>query len=246
MEFDNNLFNPENINKLITQFAFKGLNSGNIKVINSACILISNLYYFLSPSIHELNQYTPDLFKSLSDILLDHKESKDSFPFVLDSISDIFNSVNANGSSKQIPFFEPELRKLFNSICDISDELDITKQNDVNFGNLFYQYLSEAFTSYAKIYYDRYDTQIEREQLFMLDKLANKIWKLSPEISKPLMMSFAKTAQAFAEHCSRRNAVYLNRHSNHRLLKFGYENIIDQKKYFKDLIDFLKSSPFNY
>ena len=235
------LFTQESFNRLIQEFIYNGLTSLNPGVINASCLLIGNLYYFLSSSIPDLLQAIPDIFETLCEIILEHKDMRDSHPFILKAIADIFNySVFPDG---QKPELEQQLPELLTKIYDTSTELDISDENDVEYGNLFYQYLSDAFTGYAKVYYEREDLGYERDQLFMLDKLAFYIWKLSPKINENLYLSFMKTAKQFAEHCSRRNNVILNRHSVHRILKFAYENSRNQdfKKQIKETVDFLKS-----
>ena len=123
------------------------------------------------------------------------------------------------------------------------NKLDLTIKKNIDFANTFYTYLCDVFGSYAKVYYDNNDLSYEREQLYLLDKLAFYIWKLQPEINEQLILSFMRTARKFGEKCSRRNYPILNRHGVHRILKFGYENIEDMntKRIIKETVDFLKS-----
>lgn len=235
------LFTQETFNRLITEFIYNGLTSMNVSVTNATCLLIGNLYYFLSSKMPDLIQAIPDIFDVLSSILLENKDLKASYPFVLKALADVFNY--SDFSKGQKPELEPQLADLLKKLMDLSTSLDITNDEDLSFGNMFYTYLCQTFTGYARVYYDREDLQKERDQLFMLDKLSNYIWKLSPKIDADLIKSFVKTAKQFAENCSRRNNVILNRHSVHRVLKFGFENSRNQdmKREIKNTIDYLKS-----
>ena len=240
-DFHIDIFNQETFDKLINNFIYNGLTSMNTGVINATCLLIGNLYYFLNQSIPELLDVVPDIYNALKNIILDNKANRDVHPFILKAISDIFVSMDRFDGA--IPDLENELKDLLTKIYDVSCQLDITNKDDVEYGNLFYQYLSDAFYGYAKIYYCTDNQQKEREQLFLLDKLANYIYMLSPRIDESVYLSFAKASQQFASKCSRRNNVILNRHSIHRILKQGYENSMtqDSKKKIKEVIEFLKS-----
>ena len=236
------VFNPDTFNKLVTVYVQAGLSSVNEGVINATCLLVGNLFYFLSTKIPDLNQFIPAIFSTMAKTLLDNKNQKrDCHPFLFKAISDMFNSVDQ--AVLQVYNLEEPLRELLTSYYDVSTTLDILKTTDVEYGNLLYQYLTDAFGSYAKVFYNTTDAQIERNQLFLLDKLANYIYKLNPKIDDNLYMSFGNTARQFASNCSRRNNVILNRHSIHRILKLGVDNCktCELKRKLKETIEYLKS-----
>lgn len=235
------VFDPNSFHQLLSEFVKSGLTSLNSGVINATCLLIGNLFYFLSKRIPDLNQYIPVLFSTLTDIIMNNKDMRDAHPFILKAIADIFKHADPNiikTDDLEIP-----LRELLTSIYGISVDLEISEKNDVEYGNLFYQYLTDAFCGYARVFYNPSDPQIERNQLFLLDKLATYIFKLNPKIKDNLYKSFMEAAREFANNCSRKNNVILNRHSVHRILKLGYENVKqpDLRKKLKEASDYLKS-----
>ena len=228
------LFTEDTIEKLISEFINKGLESKCDSVISATCFLIGNLFYFLRSKIPNLDQFWPDIYEKLSSLIVDNKSIKEYSPYVFKVIADIFNSINELDTNK--PDLEVKLKELLISNYDMVNKLDLTIKKNIDFANTFYTYLCDVFGSYAKVSY-------EREQLYLLDKLAFYIWKLQPEINEQLILSFMRTARKFGEKCSRRNYPILNRHGVHRILKFGYENIEDMntKRIIKETVDFLKS-----
>lgn len=165
---------------------------------------------------------------------------RDSHPFILKALACMFNCLQPH--DVRLLEFEDPLLDLLTKIFNVSNELDITSKTDIDYGNMFYIYLTEAFCGYAKLFYTNTDLEKERQQLFLLDRLATYIFKLFPKINDKLYIAFARTARMFSENCSRRNNVILNRHSIHRILKLGYENANTQegKKYIKEVIECVK------
>lgn len=235
------LFSKEAFNILITEFINNALNSFVPKMIESACILIGSIYYNLSNRIPELSQIIPEIFDTLSSLILYHKELRESFPSILGAISDIF--IYTNFTKSHPPDLEKQYGELIMKIMDQSKELDLTNEKDVDFGNQFYESLLNALTGYAKVYLDKFDLDYQREQLFIFDKLSAYIWEMCPKINDSLSESFRETAKQFAQDCARRNSVIINRHSIHRILRFCYKNTRNSylKKSIKETSDFMKT-----
>lgn len=216
------LFTPNTFERLMNEFVFQALKSGNEGVINAACLLIGNLFRFLSGKIPTLNNYIHNIFNTLVGLIMNNKEMRSIHPFILRAIANIFNFTKEGDES--ILQLEVPFRDLLTKIYDVSHELDITNKNDTEYGNLVYQYLSDGFCGYAKVFYNKDNIEIEKKQLILLDNLAKFIYKLSPKISGDLYISFRKTALQFAQNCSRKNNAILNRNSIHRILKLAMEN----------------------
>lgn len=230
------LFDEITFNRLVNDFIYNGLISLNSGVIESTCMLIGNLYYFLLPKIPDLLIIVNSFFSLLSKIIIDHKEMKESHPFVLKAIADIFNSLNPH--DEELAEFEDPLLELIEMELDVSTKLDITNDSDVSYGNDHYIYLTEALCSYAKIYHNPNNVEKERQLFFIFDRLATYIYKLYPRISDKLYVTFAKTKRMLNENCSIRNESILNRHSIHRIFKLGYENAntLETKRYLREQV----------
>ena len=84
------LFNQNTYNSLIDNFIYIGLTSMNPGVINAACLLIRNLYFYQIQKIPELIGTMPDIFNVLQSILLEKKDMKEVHLFILRTIADIF------------------------------------------------------------------------------------------------------------------------------------------------------------
>ena len=166
---------------------------------------------------------------------------RDSFPFILIAISDIF--IYTDFSVYPKPDLEIQYRDLLQKISNLSEVLDLSNENDVEYGNYFYECLSKAYTGYAKVYISKEDLYYQKLQLSMLNKLSYHIKKLYPKISDSLISSYIETSKQFAENCLRRNNVVLLGFHVENLFKFGLENVKcgQLRKKIEEALKFLKS-----
>lgn len=167
------IFNPDSINKLLSDFIQTGLSSSNDDVLR---------FIFLAKRIQYLNHYSSTLFSSIAKLLMENKKKKRScIPYLFDAISSLF--YNADPYLLKSANLEILLRELLTSYYDVSTTLDMLNSKNIEYGNLLSEYLTDAFGSYACIFYDLSDPQNERNQLVLLyiswqDSFMNCILKL--------------------------------------------------------------------
>lgn len=233
------LFTKETLNRLLTEFIYTGLTSFNSAVVTSSCIAIGFIYYFLLDKYKDLIDLIPDIFRCFSDIVLNHDEIRDSHPIVFNAIADILSKID---SSTELKDLEQFLRDLFTKVSSRSKKLDITDNNDVEFGNIFYKYLTKAFGSYARLFYDNNNFEHERLQLVMLDQLSFYIIKLIPKVNDDLYLQYCQTLRLFAQNCSRRNNTVLNNRSN-MLIRMGSKNCkkYETRRALNDILQYIRN-----
>lgn len=210
------IFTPDSFERLINEFIQQALLSQNENVINAACILISNLFLTLSNKIPILNNYIPVIFDTLSKLIMNHKEMRNTHSYILSAIAKMFNNSELRDDS--IYQLELPYRQLLLNICNTSSELCLNNEDDVEYGNSFYRFLTEAFGGYAKVFYNSSNADIEREQLLMLNNLAKAILVMNPKISIEVLEAFVKTARQFADNCTTKNNSVLNKNVIHKLI----------------------------
>lgn len=232
------VFTPYTFNLLYENFINTAFTSNDPELIRATCCLISNIYLYLSKQMNVLHQLIPDIFEILV-VLITTNEMKDAYPFILEAISNMFSSVDQN--DELINQLEEIVFELLFEIVDLSNELDITNDNEVDYYNLLYQYLCDVATNYAKIYLDSSDLNHEKEQLSILDRLAFFILNLNPKISDDLFRSFMLSVSEFASKCSKQNKCILKNKYIIEILELGYENCtqLDVSEKMKEVYDII-------
>lgn len=109
-------------------------------------------------------------------------------------------------------------------IIDLSEDIDITNENEVEYDNLFYQYLCDTVRGYAKVFYNLNDVNHEKQQLLLIDRLGCFVCKLSLKISDDLYHAFTLVVKEFASKCTKNNCSILNNQFVHRVFELGFEN----------------------
>lgn len=220
------IFSPYTFNILINQFIHTAFLSNDPNLIRATCCLISNLFLYLSKKIQILQQLMIDIFNILIG-LIDNNQMKDAHPFILDAIANMFLSVDHN--DQLINQFELPLFELIECLMDLSNNLDILNEADVEYDNLFYQYLCDVFRGYFKVFHDEKDINHEIKQLLLFDRLASFILKINPMIGGDLFNSFMLAARQCSENCSVNNTAFLKSIAILKILNLGYDNCLDQE-----------------
>ena len=177
-----------------------------------------------------------------SVFFLNEKEMKDAYPFILDGVSSIF--LNIDQKDENIEQLESTLYETILKLIDASNYIDITNENEIEYYNLFYQYMCNVIRNYAKIFYcNNYDKH-EKEQLVLIDKLAFYVGKLIPKITDDLFKAFVLVVNEFASKCSKKNFNALKNKSIHIIFESGFENCSQQDlcEQMKEVDDFINGN----
>lgn len=235
------VFTPYTFNILYEQFIETAFTSDNPELIRSTSCLLSSIYSFLFKKMLSLYQLIPDVFEVLI-FFLNEKEMKDAYPFILDGVSSIF--LNIDQKDENIEQLESTLYETILKLIDVSNYIDITNENEIEYNNLFYQYMCNVIRNYAKIFYCNNDDKHEKEQLLLIDKLAFYVGKLIPKITDDLFKAFVLVVNEFASKCSKKNFNALKNKSIHIIFESGFENCSQQDlcEQMKEVDDFINGN----
>jgi hypothetical protein len=215
-------FNREHINTML-QIAHTALDSRSPGVINSASVLIGQL--FLKGNAEVADKFL-EIFNILEGLLREHPEMRDMHALVVKAIAQMFEGVGNSPEQREITDgLEPRLFELMRMVR--AAPIDVTKEADIIYANQLFESVCQLYCVYAVLYYPHRNGQATPEILaqekLVLTEMANlatvllKVRTLKPYV----LTEFMKMARAFANDCSRKNNVTLNRSAVHKVIELA-------------------------
>jgi hypothetical protein len=227
-------------------------------VINSASVLLGDLFHFAGP---QLVDHFTEFFGREATLLRTHEDMRVIHPFVVKAIAEMFEGVvRADGNKEVVAAYEQELFDLMKMVRQAP--INPMNPSDLQYANNLFEYLAQLYRVFAKLFYPRLTqgaTAEEQQQILarekeylvemasfarvleMLDRSRTTVggdWK----ISEYVIHQYVEMVRQFGEHCTRKNNVILNNASVHRVLDIG--QLPEQKQHLrrkcKDASVFLK------
>jgi hypothetical protein len=220
-----------------------GLDSMSPGVINSSAILLGDLFHF---SGAQLVEDFFDFFNRVGTLLMRNPEMRDIHPFIIKAIAEMFEGVAlVEEMASKLEDQRDQLMMLLTNVRSVP--IDNTSESDIQYANYLFEYLAQAYRAFAKVYYPDARVQDsllpdERIALVEMTEFAKAVAGVR-KLSDFVLMQFCKMAQQYAEKCSRKNNVILNRSSVHKVLDMCQQQNRPQrlKKLGKDTAGMLKS-----
>lgn len=207
----------------LANIAKEGLCVDSPNVISASSILLNDLFKYLKD---RMDVYVDNTYEILYNLIINHPEMKDIHPYVIRAMAQMFDSLS--NKPECLEKYEDSFIQLLSTVKKVSFSLNFDIKADVEYANNLYRSLAEAYASYAKNFYatifgiTNETIALERKQLFELADFANCILQIKEyNISDELIMSFITAALQFADKCSRKNNVILNRNKIHQVLEIG-------------------------
>jgi hypothetical protein len=209
-------FLPDELDQMLS-IVRDGLNSGSPGVINSASILLADLYHW---SGKQFVEQFPEFLELEVGLLCSHDEMRQIHPFLIKAIAEMFEGV---GDGRVLAEYETQLFDLMKMVRAVS--IDPKSHSDMQYADYLFEYLTSLYRVFAKLFYPEtngvpnFNEVIKKEKGYLLEfaELANVIWRLE-KLNGFVLFQFAEAARQFASKCSRRNNVVLNRRSVHKVL----------------------------
>jgi hypothetical protein len=214
-------------------------------VIHSASILLQDLFHFAGAE--NADQFLG--FLNIEEKLLrDHPDLRQTHPFIIKAIAEMVEGVGKEEKNQElIAPLEDRLFALMQLVRAV--QIEGGKKDDNEYANSLFEALAQLYRVFAVLYYplrggDTNQDLLNKEKAYLneMAAFATAVNKLK-KVSEPLLRQFIHMARAFADHCSRRNNVALNRAAVHsvlgRYVKSCYKPKI--KKLAKEAISYLKS-----
>lgn len=233
----------------LTKIADDGLHFDSPNVICASSILLSDLFKYFKGRMEPI---VDNSFTVLYKLIMDHPEMKDIHPYVIRTMAQMFDSLYE--SHDCLERYKVQYIELLSRVKTVSFSLNFDIKADVEYANALYRSLADAYASYAKNFYatlygngnDPENIQLERKQLLEFADFSNCILQIGEyNIDDELIQAFIGAARQFANNCSRKNNVILNRNKIHQVLDIGSRRttskITNLSKKSKEASKYLKS-----
>jgi hypothetical protein len=216
------LFGPDEIERLL-DIVRVGLSSGAPHVINSASILLADLYCFSGEAFGE--QVFREFFEIEVGLLLRENESMRAIhPFVVKAIARMFEGAGRTRATQEMlaPYEDP-LFQVMQMVRTVT--INPASRSDREYANILFEHLANLYKVFARLYWpppprDKRGAQLEKKYVMEMSFLAEAVVRLG-KVAEFTIFQLAEMAAEFGEHCSRENNVPLNRSKVHKLLEMG-------------------------
>jgi hypothetical protein len=208
--------------ELVMSIAFvkEALASGCPGVINSASLLLGDLFHFDGRSF--LAEFH-ELFMAEATLLREHEEMQVTHPFCVKAIAEMLEGVVRHPDHVElVAEYEADVLALMKMVRAVP--INAGDEADMQYANNLFENLAHLYRVFAKLFYPREQGQkalaLEKEYLLEMATFSARIVKITP-VSEPLLTQFVAMAEQFANYCTKKNNVVLNRASVHRVLDLG-------------------------
>jgi hypothetical protein len=223
------LFGPDEIERLL-DIVRVGLSSGAPHVINSASILLADLYRFSEEAFGE--QVFREFFEIEVGLLRENELMRAIHPFVVEALARMLEGAGRTRATQEmLAQYEDPLFQVMQMVRTVT--INPASRSDREYANILFEHLARLYKMFARLYWppplrDKRAVQLERKYVMEMSLLAEAVVRLS-KVAEFTIFEFAEMAAEFGEHCSRENNVPLNRSIVHKLLEMGQREEMKMK-----------------